>query len=266
MGISQACAYRESVGRPARYARAQDRVVTAQIRTVIRTRASYGARRVRALVNRAFGTHYNLKRIQRVMELNGWKLPRAARRRTGRAHRGQIQREVSNERWCSDVLEIACWNGEIAQLGFALDCHDREALAYVAAPRDLAGTDIQELMQGAVASRFGAGARPDSPIQWLSDNGSIYTALDTLITAERLHLVPITTPDSSPQSNGMSEAFVNTLRRDYLAGADLSTAAMVLEQIPGWIADYNAVAPHSALGYQSPQQYRSSRPTAGVTC
>lgn len=79
--------YRESLGRPARYVRADDRVVTAQIRTVIRTRASYGARRVRALVNREFATGYNLKRIQRLMDLNGWTLPRATRRRTGRAHR-----------------------------------------------------------------------------------------------------------------------------------------------------------------------------------
>jgi putative transposase len=252
------------VGRPARYARADDRVVTAQIRTVIRTRASYGARRVRALVNREFATTYNLKRIQRVMELNGWTLPRASRRRTGRAHRGQIQRDVSNERWCSDVLEIACWNDELVQLGFALDCHDREALSHVAAARDLRGTDIQQLMHGAVASRFGEGERPDAPIQWLSDNGSIYTALDTLITAERLHLVPITTPAASPQSNGMSEAFVNTLRRDYLAGADLSTAARVLEQIPTWLADYNAIAPHSALHYQSPQQYRRTMVVPGL--
>ena len=266
LGISRACAYRESVGRPARYVRADDRMVTAQIRTVIRTRASYGARRVRALVNREFATGYNLKRIQRVMELNGWKLPRTTRRRTGRAHRGLIQRAASNERWCSDVLEIACWNGELVQLGFALDCHDREALATVAAARDLLGTDIQALMQRAVAARCGDGERPDAPIQWLSDNGSIYTALDTQITAERLHLIPITTPAASPQSNGMSEAFVNTLRRDYLAGADLSTADVVLEQIPGWIADYNAVAPHSALGYQSPQQYRRTRPVTPVTC
>lgn len=266
LGFGRGVAYRESVGRPRRYARADDRVVTAQVRTVIRTRASYGAWRVRALVNREFGTRYYLKRIQRVMDLHGWKLPRAARRRTGRAHRGQIQRDVSNERWCSDALEIACWNGEIVQLGFALDCHDREALAHVAAPRDLLGRDIQQLMQGAVASRFGAGARPDVPIQWLSDNGSIYTALDTICTAERLHLVPITTPASSPQSNGMSEAFVNTMRRDYIAGADLSTAAIVLAQIPAWIADYNAVAPHSALGYQSPLQYRSTKIPVGSTC
>ena len=55
----------------------------------------------------------------------------------------------------------------------------------------------------------------------------------------------------------MSEAFVNTMRRDYFAGADLSTA-IVLEQVPAWLVDYNAVAPHSALGYQSPQQYRST--------
>ncbi len=266
LGISRACAYRDSVGRPARYARADDRMVTAQIRTVIRTRASYGARRVRALVNREFATGYNLKRIQRLMDLNGWTLPRATRRRTGRAHRGLIQRDVSNERWCSDVLEIACWNGELVQLGFVLDCHDREALATVAAPRDLVATDIQQLMQQAVAGRFGAGERPDAPIQWLSDNGSIYTALDTLITAERLHLVPITTPAASPESNGMSEAFVNTLRRDYIVGADLATTALVLEQIPAWIADYNAVAPHSALGYQSPQQYRSTRLMVGPKC
>jgi transposase InsO family protein len=129
---------------------------------------------------------------------------------------------------CSDTLEVACGNGGFVVVAFALDCHDREALAHVAAARDLVAQDIQQLMQAAVTARFGTG-RPPVPIQWLSDNGGIYTALDTLCAAERLHLVPITTPAYSPQSNGMSEAFVNTLRRDYLAGADLSSAAVVLE-------------------------------------
>lgn len=111
-------------------------------------------------------------------------------------------------------------------------------------------------MTGAVACRFGHGNRADNPIQWLSDNGSIYTALDTVIAAERLNLVPITTPAMSPQSNGMSEAFVNTIKRDYVAMADRSTAAAVIDQISSWIADYNAVAPHSALGFKSPDEYR----------
>ena len=75
---------------------------------------------------------------------------------------------------CTDVLEIACWNGEIVQVGFALDCHDREVLARVAVPRNFLGTDVQLLMQRAVAARFGSGERPNQPIQWLSDNGSVY--------------------------------------------------------------------------------------------
>jgi putative transposase len=256
LGISRSCAYRETRARPSRYERRDDRAVTRQMKFVIGTRASYGARRVRAIVNRDFGTEYNLKRIARLMDINGWKLPRSMRRRSGRAHTGLIRREASNERWSSDVLEISCWNGEHVQMGFALDCCDREAIAFVAAPRDLWAGDIQSLMEKAVARRFGEGNRACYPIQWLSDNGSIYTALDTVITAERLNLAPITTPARSPQSNGMSEAFVNTMKRDYVAGADRSTAAAVMDQIPAWVEDYNAFAPHSALGFKSPLEYR----------
>jgi putative transposase len=54
----------------------------------------------------------------------------------------------------------------------------------------------------------------------------------------------------------MAEAFVNKLKRDYLDGAELNTADRVLEQIPGWIADYNTQAPHSALGMKSPAEFR----------
>ena len=80
----------------------------------------------------------------------------------------------------------------------------------------------------------------------------------TICTAERLYLPSITTPVASPESNGMSEAFVNTLKRDYVSGAGRGSAGAVLEAIPTWIADYNAIAPHSALSFRSPQQYRTA--------
>jgi transposase InsO family protein len=63
----------------------------------------------------------------------------------------------------------------------------------------------------------------------------------------------------SPQSNGMSEAFVNTIKADYIAGANRSTAAAIIEQIPSWIEDYNTVAPLSALGFKSRLEYRSEQ-------
>jgi putative transposase len=168
---------------------------------------------------------------------------------------GRIMRSVSNERWCSDTLEMACANGEYIHLGFVLDCHDREVIAHRAVVGDFHASDVQQLVQTAVQVRFGT-AVPAAPLQFLSDNGSIYTALTTVYTIAQLGLTPITTPAYSPQSNGMSEAFVNTLRRDYLDGAARGTAAVLLEQIPAWIADDNGVAPHSALRYRPPTEYR----------
>lgn len=143
------------------------------------------------------------------------------------------------------------------ELGFVLDCHDREAIGHVVVPRKYRAADVQALMRAAMAARFG-GQQPaerTARVQFLSDNGSIYTALETVCTAEQLGLSPVTTLANSPQSNEISEAFVTTLRRDYLDGADRSTAGAVLEQIPRWLADYNGVAPHSALGYRAPNEY-----------
>lgn len=264
LGISRASAYRERGPRARRYHRRDDAVVYAQLKAVLRARGSYGYRRATVLVNRAYGTGYNRKRIQRVMRLTGLALAVRRRRRNGRPHRGVVTMPGSNQRWCSDKMTIACWNGEIVELAFALDCCDREAMAVVAEGRPIGGTDVRRLMRQAVFARFG-NDRPAEPVQWLSDNEGIYTALETVIQAEKLNLVPITTPVASPESNGMSEAFVNTLRRDYLDGADRSAAEQVLAQIPGWIADYNEHPPHSALGYRSPVEYRREQRSIAVS-
>lgn len=254
--IGRATAYRPLTVRARHYTKPDDRAVAAQITTVVRERSSYGYRRITAVVNRSFGTTYNPKRIRRVMALNAWTLPAPSRRRSTRAHTGLVQRPRPNERWSSDAMTITCWNREVVDAAFALDCCDRECLAWVAAARALIGRDIRGLMADAVCARFGD-ARPPRPIEWLTDNGSPFTALETVIAAEQLGLKPITTPVCSPESNGISEAFHHTLRRDYLAGADLSSAAAVLAQLPTWIADYNHFAPHSALGMRSPVEYRS---------
>ena len=258
LGISRTTAYRQTKPRPRFYQRADDGRVLEEIRAITRRKDSYGYRRVTARVNRLFRVQYNPKRIRRVMRMHSLQIPPKVRRRTGRAHTGRIATEQSNLRWCSDALEIACWNGEMLQVGFALDCSDREALALVAAPRDLTGEDIRLLMSRSVEQRF-VERKTEKPIQWLSDNGGIYTALETRIHAERLGLVPVTTPARSPQSNGMSEAFVNTLRRDYRESAELWSADRVIAQLPAWFEDYNEQAPYSALGMKSPREHKAEK-------
>lgn len=54
------------------------------------------------------------------------------------------------------------------------------------------------------------------PIQWLTDNGSCYTAKETLLYGRRQELDIRTTPAYSPKSNGIVESFVKTLKRDYV--------------------------------------------------
>lgn len=264
LGISRATAYRKPTRRPQRYRRREDEAVVAQLRQVLRERASYGYRRAHWVVNRTFGTGYNRKRIQRVMRLYGLALPVRGRRRRGRRHEGQVECVVSNQRWCSDVLEIACWNGEVVHVVFSVDCCDREAIAFVATPYSTSGVEVRRLMRKSVYARFGT-EKPDPPVEWLTDNEAIYTSLETVIEAERHHLSPITTPVASPESNGMAESFVNTFKRDYVAGGDLSSAARVIEQVAGWIEDYNTFAPHSSLGMKTPTEFRREQQTLADT-
>lgn len=239
-------------------------MVLAQLKQMLRERASYGYRRAHRIVNRAFATGYNRKRIQRIMRLYGLALPVRGRRRRGRRHEGQVECVISNQRWCSGVLEIACWNRDIVHLAFALDCCDREVLAHVATAYPTSGAEIRRLIRRAVFARF-ENRKPEVPIEWLSDNEAIYTSLETVIQAEQLGLAPITTPVASPESNGMAEAFVNTFKRDYVAAGDLASAARVIEQVHGWIDDYNTFAPHSSLDQLSPAEFRREQQTVADT-
>jgi transposase InsO family protein len=55
-------------------------------------------------------------------------------------------------------------------------------------------------MTESVEQRFGLMNRLPLPIEWLSDNGSPYTARETLALAREIGLVPCTTPIESPQT------------------------------------------------------------------
>jgi putative transposase len=160
-----------------------------------------------------------------------------------------------NTRWSSDALQIACDNGEKVRVAFALDCCDREAMGHVATTGGITAEDIRDLLVATFEHRFGPVNRLAGPIEWLIDNGSRYVAGDTRRFARDIGLIPRTTPVSSPQSNGMAEAFVRTLKRDYVRVNATPDARTVLEQLPRWLTHCSEVHPHKALGYRSPGEY-----------
>ena len=141
------------------YQKAEDEIILEEIKSIIAIRATYGYRRVTTMVNRlriANGKDkINRKRVQRIMQMTGLSLPQIMPEQK-RPHTGVIMTLFPNLRWCSDGLEIRCFNGEKVFVAFALDCCDREAFAYVARSKPLVADDIEELMITAVEKRFGA--------------------------------------------------------------------------------------------------------------
>jgi transposase InsO family protein len=241
------------------YAKAGDAELLPMIRRLVDERPTYGYRRITALLNRALVAEAkpsaNHKRVFRIMKRHGLLLARHSGRRTGRLHDGKVVVMRSNLRWCSDAFEIACWNGELIRVVFVIDAHDREVPAWQAVGgAGISGSMVRDLMLETVEKRFAAIKTPHA-VEWLSDNGSAYTARETLDFAAALGLVPCFTPVRSPESNGIAEAFVKTFKRDYVRVHALPDAPAALRQIAGWIADYNEIHPHSALKMRSPREF-----------
>lgn len=241
------------------YRKAEDVALLAELRPIIDQRPTYGYRRLRALLNRQRRVEgkpmVNAKRVLRVMQQNGLTLQKHTALRPTRAHEGVVIALRSNIRWCSDHLEIHARNGEVVRIVFVIDACDREIIAWSAVSNaGISGEMVCDLMIAAVERRFHSLKVPHQ-LEWLSDNGSAYIARQTAQVAASLGIILRFTPVRSPQSNGMSEAFVKTLKRDYASTAILPDADTILALLPRWIDDYCEVHPHSGLKFRSPREF-----------
>jgi putative transposase len=254
---------KQKPSRPSNYCKASDQEIVLLIQEIIKERPSYGYRRVTALLNQRLQGRQivNHKRAYRVMKRNSLLLHKPSIR-PKRAHTGKVETLFSNTRWCSDSFCIQCQNGDQVHVAFSMDTCDREVLRYIASTKGVDGQMIRDLMLESVEYRFGSLKVPAS-LQWLSDNGSCYTAKETVSFGRSLGLDIRTTPAYSPESNGMAEAFVKTFKRDYVWFGNLQDANAVMNQLPKWIEDYNEKAPHKALRMMSPREYLREKQQVG---
>lgn len=263
LSVSRSNQYKQigknSVVRKRHYQKPEDNGHLSIIRKIIEKRPTYGYRRITAIMNRYLlylgQPRVNHKRIYRIMKINGLLLMRYTGR-PARSHDGRVMVDRSNLRWCSDGFEIVCWNRDRVRVVFSMDCCDREILSYAATTGGISGEMIKDIMAEAIACRFGFINRLPEKIEWLSDNGSAYTAHETRSFAKMMGMETCTTPIQSPQSNGMAEAFIKTFKRDYVYVNQLNDAETVLNQLPKWFEDYNINHPHKALKMMSPREFR----------
>ncbi|MDN4372090.1 IS3-like element ISEc36 family transposase [Citrobacter portucalensis] len=241
----------------------------ARIHTVIGDLPTYGYRRVWALLRRQSETDdmavINAKRVYRIMRQNALLLERKPEiPPSKRAHTGKVAVGESNQRWCSDGFEFSCDNGEKLRVTFALDCCDREALYWAASNGGYDSETVQDVMLGAVERRFG-NSLPTSPVEWLTDNGSAYRSYQTRQFARMVGLEPKHTAVRSPESNGMAESFVKTMKRDYISIMPKPDGLTAVKNLAEAFEHYNEWHPHSALGYRSPREYLRRRTSNGLS-
>lgn len=234
-----------------------------RIQRVIGEVPIYGYRRVWALLRRESEsegfTPVNAKKVYRVMRDNRLLLGRKlAQPVNKRAHKGKVAAKESNSGWCSDGFEFRCDNCEKLRVAFAMDCCDREALDWSASTGGYDSDTVQDVMLRSVEKRFGSNL-PASPIEWLTDNGSAYRAHETRAFAREIGLEPRTTAVRSPQSNGIAESFVKTIKRDYIEWMPKYDSQAALQNLAMAFEHYNENHPHSALGYRSPREYQRRR-------
>ncbi|HBC9896178.1 TPA: IS3 family transposase, partial [Escherichia coli] len=244
-------------GRRSRHS--DDTDVLLRIHHVIGELPTYGYRRVWALLRRQAELDgmpaINAKRVYRIMRQNALLLERkTAVPPSKRAHTGKVAVKESNQRWCSDGFEFRCDNGEKLRVTFALDCCDREALHWAVTTGGFDSETVQDVMLGAVERRFG-NELPASPVEWLTDNGSCYRANETRQFARILGLEPKNTAVRSPESNGIAESFVKTIKRDYISIMPKPDGLTAAKNLAEAFEHYNEWHPHSALGYRSPREY-----------
>ncbi|HHI0693024.1 TPA: IS3 family transposase [Escherichia coli] len=254
-------------GRRSRHS--DDTDVLLRIHHVIGELPTYGYRRVWALLRRQAELDgmpaINAKRVYRIMRQNALLLERkTAVPPSKRAHTGKVAVKESNQRWCSDGFEFRCDNGEKLRVTFALDCCDREALHWAVTTGGFDSETVQDVMLGAVERRFG-NELPASPVEWLTDNGSCYRANETRQFARMLGLEPKNTAVRSPESNGIAESFVKTIKRDYISIMPKPDGLTAAKNLAEAFEHYNEWHPHSALGYRSPREYLRQQAGNGLS-
>ncbi|MBL3985726.1 transposase [Escherichia coli] len=83
--------------------------------------------------------------------------------------------------------------------------------------------------------------------------------------ARMLGLEPKNTAVRSPESNGIAESFVKTIKRDYISIMPKPDGLTAAKNLAEAFEHYNEWHPHSALGYRSPREYLRQRACNGLS-
>ena len=251
-----------TVKRRGRYQCQGDEELLAAIRQLTDARPTYGKQRITALLNRARRTSFakpvNHERVFRSMvKANCCYGRMSACGRFARILAKSLPRRLTSDGYRTGWRSVAGMARSGASRSPSISAIGKLSHGK-SKHRHISGGMMRDLMLACVKERLNAPRAPHS-VQWLTDNGSAYTTHETVAFAAALGLVPCFTPMRSPESNGVSQDFVKTLKRDYARIQPRPDALTVMQQLSARIEDYNEDHPHSGLRMRSPREFIQAR-------
>ena len=91
----------------------------------------------------------------------------------------------------------------------------------------------------------------------MSDNGSQPTSTKYEKETALLEINHITTSYSNPKGNADTERFMRTFKEETIYPNDFDSFEEAKQAVDDFIAFYNQIYPHSALGYLSPVDFEN---------
>ena len=227
--------------------RADEAALTEAIVEKARAYGRYGYRRVTALL-RADGWAVNSKRVERIWRREGLKVPaKQPKRKRLWLNDGsciRLRAEQPNHVWSYDFVEDRTHDGRKYRVLNVIDEFTREALA-MRVDRKLNSTDVIDVLTDLFILR-------GPPAYVRSDNGPEFVARAVRAWIEAVGAQTAYIEPGSPWENGYVESFNARFRDELLDGEVFHTLAEARIVIEGWRRDFNAVRPHSALGWRPP--------------
>jgi transposase InsO family protein len=230
-----------------------------------RSKGRYGAPRIHAQLRRD-GHRHGRKRIARLLRaagLHGRTLRRFKRTTiadpAAAARADLVRRDFAvdaaavNTRWCGDITYIPTWEGWL-YLATVIDIASRRIVGFAMAEH--LRTELAcDALTNAIAARD-----PAPGVIFHADRGCQYTSSDYATLAGDLEVRLSTGRTGQCWDNALAESFFASLKGECLDLQPWPTRAGARRATVDYIAWYNGTRLHSALGYQTPDEYESITP------
>lgn len=229
--------------------RPDDGELRVAIRKLAEQRRRWGYRRIVVRLRRE-GWRDNHKRIARIYREEALQVRRRKRKRISRGEREPLLGATRpNQVWAMDFLSDTAGHQKTKLLAI-IDCYTRECLR-IEVDTSISGARVVRVLEELRMER-------GLPEQIMTDNGPEFagSALDAWAYARdvKLHFIE----PGKPSQNGYIESFNGKFRDECLNEhyfVDLRDCRRIVEE---WRQDYNQERPHSALGNQTPAEFRAA--------